>query len=286
MNRQRSYKMNPSVAATAMLVLLIVICLTEGASEQRINSRGNKSPNIIPKVNGWRSQRGGSCLSYGHSCWGAHGKRSGRQSSSAADLYLNRILSRMASNDMTRGKTYDLKNDDFDDIFRVVVEDPSNRLTSYIKMTIYIFIKKEDGENVCILGPTERSGVHHGNLLIIVEHYETMKKANRSSESEEPVVDMSSKLPEAKPMLDDDLISKMKLWQLMVIEALGIIKGKQRHQHPGVLTIVALVITVQIPVHIRRLIKYQIPEYGLLHGKAPDDRDLLKIIERGAESST
>ncbi|VVC94285.1 unnamed protein product [Leptidea sinapis] len=138
MNRQRSYKMNPSVAATAMLVLLIVICLTEGAS--------------------------GSCLSYGHSCWGAHGKRSGRQSSSAADLYLNRILSRMASNDMTRGKTYDLKNDDFDDIFRVVVEDPSNRLTS---------------------------------------------------ESEEPVVDMSSKLPEAKPMLDDDLISKMKLWQLM-----------------------------------------------------------------------
>ncbi|VVC94284.1 unnamed protein product [Leptidea sinapis] len=164
MNRQRSYKMNPSVAATAMLVLLIVICLTEGASEQRINSRGNKSPNIIPKVNGWRSQRGGSCLSYGHSCWGAHGKRSGRQSSSAADLYLNRILSRMASNDMTRGKTYDLKNDDFDDIFRVVVEDPSNRLTS---------------------------------------------------ESEEPVVDMSSKLPEAKPMLDDDLISKMKLWQLM-----------------------------------------------------------------------
>ncbi|CAK1543846.1 unnamed protein product [Leptosia nina] len=132
----------PSAAATAFLALLFIICLSEGAS--------------------------GSCLSYGHSCWGAHGKRSGKPPASAPDWFITKMLRQIAANnDLNQGKHFETKKDDSDDIFRVVVDDTP-------------------------------ADVHR-----------------LERESEEGAVDFASKLPEAKPMLDDDILSKMKLWQIM-----------------------------------------------------------------------
>ncbi|XP_047505428.1 uncharacterized protein LOC125049932 [Pieris napi] len=162
----------PSAAATACLSLLLIICLTEGASEQRINSRGSKSSNLFQKVNGWRSQRGGSCLSYGHSCWGAHGKRSGKPPATAPatppDWYITKMLRQIAANNvMNHDQSSENKKEDSSDIYRVVFENNA-------------------------------------------------PNAHRlERDSEEVPLDFASKLPEAKPMLDDDLLSKLKLWQLM-----------------------------------------------------------------------
>ncbi|CAH2040212.1 unnamed protein product, partial [Iphiclides podalirius] len=152
---------------TGILVLLLVICLVECATEQRINNRGSKSASLIEKVNGWRSQRGGSCLSYGHSCWGAHGKRSGKSPSSAPDWYLTRILRRMAADSELNHVRQEVGNDDVGDIFRLTVAD-----------------------NV----PTV-------NGLMFSK--------------EESPIGLRSRIPEAKPMLDDNLLANMKIWQLM-----------------------------------------------------------------------
>ncbi|KAL0831823.1 hypothetical protein ABMA28_001354 [Loxostege sticticalis] len=155
-----------SSPATTILALLLVVCLAESATEQRINSRGSKSSNLIEKVNGWRSQRGGSCLSYGHSCWGAHGKRSGRPPVTAPDWYLTRMLRRMANNaEMNRARQLS-SNDELNAIYQV--EEPTD--TSNEKIT---------------------------------------------SDTEEMPVETGSKTLEAKPMLDDELLSKIKLWQIM-----------------------------------------------------------------------
>ncbi|XP_068625948.1 uncharacterized protein CCHa1 [Battus philenor] len=113
-----------SSGVTGLLILLLVVCLVESATEQRIKDRGSKSASLIEKVNGWRSQRGGSCLSYGHSCWGAHGKRSGKSLSSAPDWYLTRILRRMAANsELNRARQEAAKNDEINDILRMEVAD-------------------------------------------------------------------------------------------------------------------------------------------------------------------
>ncbi|XP_039750596.1 neuropeptide CCHamide-1 [Pararge aegeria] len=163
-------KANSSAASASVrgaLLLMIVVCLVECTTEQRINSRGSKPSNLIQKVNGWRSQRGGSCLSYGHSCWGAHGKRSGKPPASAPDWYITRILRRMAaSNDLNRAKQLENQNNQNDDaIYRVEEDSPSS---------------------------------------------------NRfMGDSEEVPIEQSVRGLEAKPMLDDDMISKMKLWQIM-----------------------------------------------------------------------
>ncbi|XP_045449435.1 neuropeptide CCHamide-1 [Melitaea cinxia] len=131
--------------------------------EQRINSRGSKASNLIQKVNGWRSQRGGSCLSYGHSCWGAHGKRSGRAPSSAPDWYITRILRRMAANNnMNRAQNVEDQNEN--DIYRVEDNATSNKIIS---------------------------------------------------ENEEVPMIFNARTAEAKPMLDDDTLSRMKFWQIM-----------------------------------------------------------------------
>ncbi|CAG4946063.1 unnamed protein product [Colias eurytheme] len=169
MQKQKSPKSClPSASATALLIILLIVCLTEGATEQRINNRGSKSSHLIQKINGWRSQRGGSCLSYGHSCWGAHGKRSGKPPASAPDWFITRMLRRMANNEMHNTNNFEVKHDDADDIFRVVIDDSS--ANSPLK----------DSEEL----PLQN-------------------------------IDAASKLPEAKPMLDDDLLTKIKLWQIM-----------------------------------------------------------------------
>ncbi|XP_052739867.1 neuropeptide CCHamide-1 isoform X2 [Bicyclus anynana] len=106
----------------------------------------------------------GSCLSYGHSCWGAHGKRSGKPPATAPDWYLTRILRRMVANsELNRAKQLASQNEDA--IYRVEEDTPAtNRLMS---------------------------------------------------DSEEAPLEPSSKGLEAKPMIDDDVLSKMKLWQIM-----------------------------------------------------------------------
>ncbi|XP_032515812.1 neuropeptide CCHamide-1 isoform X2 [Danaus plexippus] len=142
-----------------ILALVLVICLVECTTEQRIDNRGSKASNLIQKVNGWRSQRGGSCLSYGHSCWGAHGKRSGKEPSSAPDWYITRILRRMAANsDLNNSR--DLDSRTTGDIYQANMEDLPNRLGT------------------------------------------------------EVISDIASKQA-AKPMLDEDLLSNMKFWQMM-----------------------------------------------------------------------
>ncbi|XP_063827661.1 neuropeptide CCHamide-1 isoform X1 [Ostrinia nubilalis] len=163
----KSWVSKRSSAATTLLALMLIVCLVESATEQRINSRGSKSSNLIEKVNGWRSQRGGSCLSYGHSCWGAHGKRSGRPPVTAPDWYLTTMLRRMASNaELNRVRQASNNNEDLNAIFQVEV--PND--TSNEKVT---------------------------------------------SDNEEMPMETGPKTLEAKPMLDDDLISKIKLWQIM-----------------------------------------------------------------------
>ncbi|XP_045496625.1 neuropeptide CCHamide-1 isoform X2 [Colias croceus] len=143
MQKQKSPKSClPSASATALLIILLIVCLTEGAT--------------------------GSCLSYGHSCWGAHGKRSGKPPASAPDWFITRMLRRMANNEMHNTNNFEVKHDDADDIFRVVIDDSS--ANSPLK----------DSEEL----PLQN-------------------------------LDAASKLPEAKPMLDDDLLTKMKLWQIM-----------------------------------------------------------------------
>ncbi|KAM3967105.1 neuropeptide CCHamide 1 [Aphomia sociella] len=155
--------------ATRVFALLFVICLAESATEQRINSRGSKSSDIVEKVNGWRSQRGGSCLSYGHSCWGAHGKRSGKPPVSAPDWYLTRMLRRMTTDtELTRPRQM-TSNDDISAIFQVEAPDNSPA--------------------------TDRL----------------------NSDNEDNLIDSTvSRNLEAKPMLDDELLTKIKIWQMMV----------------------------------------------------------------------
>ncbi|CAH0723944.1 unnamed protein product, partial [Brenthis ino] len=146
----------PSATIRGVLLLMVVVCLVECTTEQRINNRGSKASNLIQKVNGWRSQRGGSCLSYGHSCWGAHGKRSGKPPASAPDWYITRILRRVAANnEMNRIQQNE------DDLYRVD-DSPSSKFM----------------------------------------------------ESEEMPLDLGAR-GEAKPMIDDDLLSKMKIWEIM-----------------------------------------------------------------------
>ncbi|XP_013167086.1 PREDICTED: uncharacterized protein LOC106117354 isoform X1 [Papilio xuthus] len=154
-----------SSGLTGLLVLLVVICLVQSATEQRIN-RGSKSTSLIQKVNGWRSQRGGSCLSYGHSCWGAHGKRSGKSLSSAPDWYLTKILRNIAANsEMNRND--EAKNTELNDILRMDVAGDAS------PMNTQMF------EN-----------------------------------ADSPVV-VRSRNMEAKPMLDDNVLANMKMWQLL-----------------------------------------------------------------------
>ncbi|CAH0582910.1 unnamed protein product [Chrysodeixis includens] len=156
-------------AVTKVFALLLVICLAECVTEQRINSRGSKASTLLEKVGGWRSQRGGSCLSYGHSCWGAHGKRSGKPPASAPDWYITRLLQRMAANaEMNRAKQLAAKNDDINAIYQLNMPDDSPANNKLI-------IDNDDG----------------------------------------PVELPLSRNMEAKPMLDDDILSKMKIWQLM-----------------------------------------------------------------------
>ncbi|XP_034828772.1 uncharacterized protein CCHa1 isoform X1 [Maniola hyperantus] len=155
---------SPSASMRGVLLLVLIVCLIECSTEQRINNRASKASNLIQKVNGWRSQRGGSCLSYGHSCWGAHGKRSGKPPAAAPGWYITRILRRMAaSSELNRPKQLDSPNDDA--IYRVEDDTPlSNRFIS---------------------------------------------------ESEEVPVERAAKGLEAKPMIDDDVLSKMNLWQIL-----------------------------------------------------------------------
>ncbi|XP_045535375.1 neuropeptide CCHamide-1 isoform X1 [Papilio machaon] len=156
-----------SSGITALLVLLVVVCLVQSATEQRIN-RGSKSASLIEKVNGWRSQRGGSCLSYGHSCWGAHGKRSGKSLSSAPDWYLTRILRSMAANtEMDRSRHDEAKNAELNDILRMEVTGDVSPINTQMF---------ENGDS--------------------------------------PVMVRSRNL-EAKPMLDDNVLANMKMWQLL-----------------------------------------------------------------------
>ncbi|XP_049870854.1 neuropeptide CCHamide-1 isoform X1 [Pectinophora gossypiella] len=157
----------PGAKVTGALALLLVVCLAECATEQRINSRGSKSSNIIEKVNGWRSQRGGSCLSYGHSCWGAHGKRSGKPPVTAPDWFLAKLFRRMDTAELNHARQA-AKNDDINAVYQVDAPDDSL--------------------------PTDRLG----------------------SDNEILPLDLTlNRNPEAKPMLDDDLLSKIKLLQIM-----------------------------------------------------------------------
>ncbi|XP_047026179.1 uncharacterized protein LOC124634597 isoform X1 [Helicoverpa zea] len=154
---------------TKVFVLLLVICLVECVTEQRINNRGSKASTLLAKVGGWRSQRGGSCLSYGHSCWGAHGKRSGKPPASAPDWYITRLLRRMAANaELNHVKQLAAKNDDIDAIYQMTMPDDSPATNNQI-----------------------------------------------ADNDESPVELPFSRNMEAKPMLDDDLLSKMKIWQMM-----------------------------------------------------------------------
>ncbi|XP_045767346.1 neuropeptide CCHamide-1 isoform X1 [Maniola jurtina] len=163
-SRGSASRPSASRAMRGLLLLMLLVCLIDCSTEQRINNRASKASNLIQKVNGWRSQRGGSCLSYGHSCWGAHGKRSSKPPAAAPDWYITRILRRMAAgSELNRAKQLDSQNDDA--IYRVEDDSPlSNRFIS-------------DNEEL----PTEQA----------------------------------AKGLEAKPMIDDDALSKMKLWQLM-----------------------------------------------------------------------
>ncbi|XP_026727232.1 uncharacterized protein LOC113493442 isoform X2 [Trichoplusia ni] len=130
-------------AVTKVFALLLVICLAECVT--------------------------GSCLSYGHSCWGAHGKRSGKPPASAPDWYITRLLQRMAANaEMNRAKQLAAKNDDINAIYQLNMPDDS-------PVNNKLIIDNDDG----------------------------------------PVELPLSRNMEAKPMLDDDIISKMKIWQLM-----------------------------------------------------------------------
>ncbi|CAH2981661.1 unnamed protein product [Chilo suppressalis] len=132
----------PGVTAT-FVALLLILCLAESAT--------------------------GSCLSYGHSCWGAHGKRSGRPPITATDWYLNRMLRRIASSsELDNASQLRTKNDDLSAIYQV--ETPDNSLAA------------------------------NGKLI---------------SENEDIPMEMPSRTMEAKPMLDDELLSKVKLWQIM-----------------------------------------------------------------------
>ncbi|XP_063827662.1 neuropeptide CCHamide-1 isoform X2 [Ostrinia nubilalis] len=137
----KSWVSKRSSAATTLLALMLIVCLVESAT--------------------------GSCLSYGHSCWGAHGKRSGRPPVTAPDWYLTTMLRRMASNaELNRVRQASNNNEDLNAIFQVEV--PND--TSNEKVT---------------------------------------------SDNEEMPMETGPKTLEAKPMLDDDLISKIKLWQIM-----------------------------------------------------------------------
>nr|XP_049693225.1 neuropeptide CCHamide-1 isoform X2 [Helicoverpa armigera] len=128
---------------TKVFVLLLVICLVECVT--------------------------GSCLSYGHSCWGAHGKRSGKPPASAPDWYITRLLRRMAANaELNHVKQLATKNDDIDAIYQMTMPDDSPATN------------------------------------------------NQIADNDESPVDLPfSRNMEAKPMLDDDLLSKMKIWQMM-----------------------------------------------------------------------
>ncbi|XP_026489527.2 neuropeptide CCHamide-1 isoform X2 [Vanessa tameamea] len=127
-----------SATVRAILVLFVIVCLVNCAT--------------------------GSCLSYGHSCWGAHGKRSGKAPASAPDWYITRILRRMAANsELTRAQNLDGPNEN--DIYRVEDDVPSS------------------------------------NQFV--------------SESEEGPIVVATRGAEAKPMLDDDMLSRIKIWQIM-----------------------------------------------------------------------
>ncbi|OWR48169.1 hypothetical protein KGM_209423 [Danaus plexippus plexippus] len=92
----------------------------------------------------------------------AHGKRSGKEPSSAPDWYITRILRRMAANsDLNNSR--DLDSRTTGDIYQANMEDLPNRF---------------------VLGT-------------------------------EVISDIASKQA-AKPMLDEDLLSNMKFWQMMV----------------------------------------------------------------------
>ncbi|XP_035441024.2 uncharacterized protein LOC118269812 isoform X1 [Spodoptera frugiperda] len=168
MDRRSNRASSTRSTVTKVFALLLVICLAECATEQRINSRGSKTSTLLEKVGGWRSQRGGSCLSYGHSCWGAHGKRSGKPPASAPDWYLTRLLRRMAANAELNHVNQLTKNDDIDAIFQMNMPDDSPAANK-------LMLNNDDG----------------------------------------PVELPFSRNMEAKPMLDDDLLSKMKMWQIM-----------------------------------------------------------------------
>ncbi|XP_023934759.2 neuropeptide CCHamide-1 isoform X1 [Bicyclus anynana] len=136
--QSKAHSSTGSAGVCGVLALILVACLVECAT--------------------------GSCLSYGHSCWGAHGKRSGKPPATAPDWYLTRILRRMVANsELNRAKQLASQNEDA--IYRVEEDTPAtNRLMS---------------------------------------------------DSEEAPLEPSSKGLEAKPMIDDDVLSKMKLWQIM-----------------------------------------------------------------------
>ncbi|XP_053605465.1 neuropeptide CCHamide-1 isoform X2 [Plodia interpunctella] len=138
-----SRKAGPRSAVAAwVLVLLLVVCLAESAT--------------------------GSCLSYGHSCWGAHGKRSGRPPVSTQDMYLTRLLRRMISSSNENNPARQMsRNDDTNAIYQLEVPDDSPPAQG--------------------LRANEDASVD--NIL--------------------------TRNIEAKPMLDDELLSKIKLWQMM-----------------------------------------------------------------------
>ncbi|CAG9787392.1 unnamed protein product [Diatraea saccharalis] len=140
MDRAASRSRSPGVTAS-ILTLFLILCIAESAT--------------------------GSCLSYGHSCWGAHGKRSGRQPIAAPDWYLTKMLRHIASNsEMNRENQMQTKNDDLSAIFQVEMPEDESA--------------------------TEKS---------LSENQDTPMAASRTIE--------------AKPMLDDELLSKIKLWQIM-----------------------------------------------------------------------
>ncbi|CAH0673861.1 unnamed protein product [Spodoptera exigua] len=142
MDRRSNRASSTRSTVTKVFALLLVICLAECAT--------------------------GSCLSYGHSCWGAHGKRSGKPPASAPDWYLTRLLRRMAANAELNHVNQLTKNDDIDAIFQMNMPDESNAASK-------LMLDNDDG----------------------------------------PVELPFSRNMEAKPMLDEDLLSKMKMWQMM-----------------------------------------------------------------------
>ncbi|KAJ2947330.1 hypothetical protein O0L34_g17044 [Tuta absoluta] len=158
----------PAGTVTGAFALLLVICLVECATEQRL-SRGNK-PSHIGKVNGWRSQRGGSCLSYGHSCWGAHGKRSAKPPAAAPDWFLDKLFQRLLSN----------ANTELEEV------EPGS--------------KKDDNR-----------AIYQENAAI----QSSSADQPRSDNGDFPLEMAANRQPEAKPMLDEELLSKMKFWKIM-----------------------------------------------------------------------